>query len=527
MKSFPSLQYQILQFLHAAGGRVSPEELAQQLKVPYPRIAGDCEALTEKGYLHTDAETRPSYFLGPKAQEDSWAGLPERAVAAVLDNAGGQLDLGEVTRATGLTPAEVGGSLAALLGKGWATKEGRSLVLADAGRAALRADPGEDERLLDFLRKRVPFVEKRGRLVRAAGYIEADQEHIEVAGIDFGEAMALLKGRRDLLRSKERTRRWASLTEAGRRLVRAGIEERKQVNLLTADLLKDGAWRDVEFRPYDVTIESAVVYPGKSHPLRRVLQAIRQALLEMGFTEVTSPLVESAFWCFDALFQPQDHPAREMQDTYYVSCPVSVRLPDNALVQSVGATHETGGETGSTGWGYAWEEARAAKAVLRTHTTASTIRALAAHPRPPGRYFAAGLVFRREAADIRHLCAFYQVDGIIVDEQGSLAALLGTLRTLYRRLGLREIGFSPDFFPYTEPSVEVRAWLPDKQQWLELCGAGVFRPEVTQPLGCTVPVLAWGSGLERLTMALYGFDDMRALYHTDMDLLRRTPLCPR
>jgi phenylalanyl-tRNA synthetase alpha chain len=274
-----------------------------------------------------------------------------------------------------------------------------------------------------------------------------------------------------------------------------------------------------------VSLPAEVVCPAKVHPLQKILQETRVAFLEMGFTEVVSPEVESAFWDFDALFQPQDHPARDMQDTFYVARPASMSLPPADVVQKVRETHEHGGATGSRGWGYRWEEDRAKDVVLRTHTTAATVRALASDPRPPRKVFCVGKVFRNEAISFKHLPEFHQVDGIIIDEKASFVALLGLLKEFYRKMGFERIRFKPAFFPYTEPSAEVYGYMPEKKQWIELGGSGVFRPEVTEPFGCTVPVLAWGLGLERLAMLRYEVQDIRNLYWTDLDWLRRVPLC--
>jgi phenylalanyl-tRNA synthetase alpha chain len=246
----------------------------------------------------------------------------------------------------------------------------------------------------------------------------------------------------------------------------------------------------------------------------------------MGFAEMGGELVQSGFWNFDALFQPQDHPAREMQDTFYLAQPGAVALPGDAhLVERVRRTHEDGGGTGSLGWGYRWEPERAQGAVLRTHTTAATIRALAEDPVGPRKVFCVGRVFRREATDYKHLPVFHQVDGIILDAGASFANLLGTLAAFYHKMGFRRLEFRPGFFPYTEPSVEVFIWVEEKKDWFEMGGAGVFRPEVTEPLGCHVPVLAWGLGLERLAMLRYDILEMRALYQIDLEWLKEVPLC--
>jgi phenylalanyl-tRNA synthetase alpha chain len=314
-----------------------------------------------------------------------------------------------------------------------------------------------------------------------------------------------------------------SLTDAGAALKAGGIEQAIEVNQLTPEILASGKWREATFRKYDPGLATAPKYPGKEHPLQRVIQEIRQAFFEMGFEEVTSPTVDTAFWVFDALFQPQDHPAREMQDTFYMAEPKYGRLPDDKLVQAIARTHENGGDTGSTGWRYKWDIEKARQLVLRTHTTSASIRALAANPNPPRKVFCIGKTFRREAIDQTHLAEFMQIDGIIIDEQATLATLFGTLEAFYKKMGAEEVRFRPSFFPYTEPSAEVFAKM-GKLGWVEMCGSGVFRPEVTRPLGCKVPVLAWGGGVERIAMLRFGLDDIRKLYLADIDWLRQAKL---
>jgi phenylalanyl-tRNA synthetase alpha subunit len=122
---------------------------------------------------------------------------------------------------------------------------------------------------------------------------------------------------------------------------------------------------------FDCAIISFVIHMNNEKSEEKIIQEARTAFLEMGFEEIVSPMVESAFWDFDALFQPQDHPARDMQDTFYLTRPGTAKLPDSEIVERVKRTHEDGGDTGSTGWGYQWSEARARQTVLRTHTTAA------------------------------------------------------------------------------------------------------------------------------------------------------------
>jgi len=117
------------------------------------------------------------------------------------------------------------------------------------------------------------------------------------------------------------------------------------------------------------------------------------------------------------------------------------------------------------------------------------------------------------------------VDGIVIDAEGSLASLFGTMGAFLEQLGFTKYDFRPDFFPYTEPSVGVFVWNEGRRDWFELAGAGIFRPEVTEPLGCTEPVLAWGFGLDRLAMVMGGLKDIRDLYLVDLEWLKGVPQC--
>jgi phenylalanyl-tRNA synthetase alpha chain len=236
----------------------------------------------------------------------------------------------------------------------------------------------------------------------------------------------------------------------------------------------------------------------------------------MGFEEMDGSIIESCFWNFDALFQPQDHPARDLADTFYL---VGERpLPDQKLVQRVKKAHENG-------WKYNWSEKEAKKVVLRTHTTCLSARYLAAiRDKKPRKYFSVGRVFRNEATDYKHLAEFHQVEGIIVWENATFRDLLGVLKEFYKKLGFEKIRFRPSFFPYTEPSLEVEVFFEPRKQWLELGGAGVFRPEVSIPLANVYPVLAWGLSLERPLMLMLGLEDIRTFYRNDLDFLKSARL---
>jgi phenylalanyl-tRNA synthetase alpha chain len=298
------------------------------------------------------------------------------------------------------------------------------------------------------------------------------------------------------------------------------LKELKEVSRLTHDLIKTGLWKKVKLKPYNVEIIGRKVYPGKKHVITYYTEKIREIFFDMGFKEAEGPLIESSFWNFDALYQPQDHPARELADTFYIKKPNICDIPEKRLVDAVKAAHENGGNTGSRGWGYKWKYELARKPVLRTHTTPVSARSLAALE-PPAKIFCIGKVFRNETIDYKHLCELTQVEGIVVDENVSFRDLLGYLKEFYLRMGFEKIRFRPAYFPYTEMSVEPEVYFKNKKEWIELGGAGIFRPEVTRPLGVDCPVLAWGLGLERMIMLRIGINDIREFhYKNDLRFLR-------
>lgn len=506
MKRVPEIDFRVLQALAEQTEPMAIDELADKLGLDQAQVAAVCIGRDE---VAVDEKDHVELRLGAKGKPLAGKPLPERTIIEALERAGGQVALTDLPGLTGLEQKEVGQSLRWLKQKGWAEQEKTMLALADGGRQALSDGAGDDEKLVDKL--------------ATLGMLGDDQ--LTTHGIDLAMARSLLSGRKGLVDEKPRKRRLVQLSTEGRATVAAGIEAQAQINQLTSEMLRSGEWRDANIRPYDVTLPVAESYPGKEHPLVSVFQSTRRVFLELGFSEIVSPYVESSFWDFDALFQPQDHPARDMQDTFYIQRPHKCRLPDQAVVDRVQATHENGGDTGSVGWRYRWNSELATRPVLRTHTTAATIRALARQPQGPRKVFVVGPVFRRETVDYKHLPVFHQVDGVIIDDRATFATLLGTLRAFYEKMGFSRFQFRPAFFPYTEPSVEIFVWSERKKDWVEMGGAGMFRPEVTQPLGCTAPVLAWGLGLERLAMFRYELSSIGELYRARLAWLKETGLC--
>ncbi|HZS12803.1 MAG TPA: phenylalanine--tRNA ligase subunit alpha, partial [Nitrospirales bacterium] len=294
------------------------------------------------------------------------------------------------------------------------------------------------------------------------------------------------------------------------------------ISQLTPELLKDGSWRTKRFRKYTISLRPPRLAVGRRHPYREFLDLVKTKLVGLGFQEMRGSLVETEFWNMDALYMPQFHPARAIHDVYFVKEPTHTRERAEPYLSRVAAAHERGGGTGSTGWGYAYDRDRAQRLVLRSQGTAVSARTLAAGPVVPGKYFSIARCFRYDQVDATHATDFFQVEGIVLGSDITFRTLLGLLDLFAREVAqAKESKYLPAYFPFTEPSVELHVRHP-KLGWIELGGAGLFRPEVTGPLGVTVPVIAWGLGLDRMAMVALGIHDIRDLFSADLDLIRNT-----
>jgi phenylalanyl-tRNA synthetase alpha chain len=306
---------------------------------------------------------------------------------------------------------------------------------------------------------------------------------------------------------------------------------------LTMDMVAKGTWKEADLKPYNFERASGAVLPGGHlHPLLKVRTEIRNILLLMGFEEMeTNRWVESSFWNFDTLFQPQQHPARDAHDTFFVSEPARAQDIPPDYLERVKTMHEKGG-AGSVGWRYDWSEEEARKNILRTHTTAVSARTLYAMGQEyqktgiftPKKYFSIDRVFRNETLDATHLAEFHQVEGFVADRNIGLAQLIGIIREFFRRMGMTNLRFKPAYNPYTEPSMEIFGFHPMLNKWVEIGNSGVFRPEMLHPMGLpdNVSVCAWGISLERPTMIQYGIPNIRDLFgpKQDVALLRTNPV---
>ncbi|CUA70087.1 phenylalanyl-tRNA synthetase alpha chain [Rhizoctonia solani] len=287
---------------------------------------------------------------------------------------------------------------------------------------------------------------------------------------------------------------------------------------LTYDMLQSGAWKSSTFKQYNFEAEGTPTNGGALHPLLKVREEFRNIFFEMGFAEMpTSQFVESGFWNFDTLFVPQQHPARDLQDTFYLSDPAESHAPPKDYYETVARTHEHG-EFGSIGYRTPWREADSRRLLLRTHTTATSARMLKSLADRKGGFkpvkmFSIDRVFRNEAVDATHLAEFHQVEGVVADRGITLGDLIGFMQTFFKKMGVDNLRFKPAYNPYTEPSLEIFAFHKGLNRWVEIGNSGMFRPEMLEPMGLPpdVRVLGWGLSLERPTMIRYGISNIRAL----------------
>ena len=295
-----------------------------------------------------------------------------------------------------------------------------------------------------------------------------------------------------------------------------------EISRLTPEMIQKGTWQGASFRRYDLSIKPPRVLIGKHHPYRAYLDNVRRRLMALGFEEMKGSLVETEFWNMDALFMPQFHAARNIHDAYYVTEPTQSREAEEPHFSRVAEAHQNGGGTGSRGWCYEFNPAQSRRLILRSQGTALSGRALASEPNIPGKYFALARCFRPDDVDATHAADFFQAEGIVLGEEINFRSLLGLLKLFALEIAQAEaVRYVPDYFPFTEPSVELQAKHP-VLGWIELGGAGLFRPELTQPLGVDVPVIAWGLGVDRMAMVALGINDIRDLFSKDLDLVRNT-----
>ena len=498
IKELSTNEKKVLLTLHKLKDKASPDEILKNGDFTKEvEIMNASSWLKSKNLVEIIDNIKIVYSLGKEGKQYIEKGLPEkRALKYIFDNYGktSLTDLAKV-----LDENEIPVAIGWLKKNNWANivKEKETyLTITENGIKAINTET-EEEKILKILNAK------------------PDSE------IDKNKIISLLS-RKNIIKEKEVITCTIILNEMGKKIIDIGIELKDEISQITSEIIKNGLWKNKDIRPYDIKAFAPAIYGGKSHPLVHLISDIRQIFLEMGFEEIQGDYIETCFWNMDMLFIPQDHPAREMQDTLYCKKPSKIKIDNGNLVKKIANVHENGGNTGSSGWGYKFSKDEGERVLLRTHTTVNTIRYLYEHPKPPCKVFSLGRVFRKENIDTTHLPEFYQIEGIIHEENADFKQLVGVLKEFYKRMGFEKIRCRPGYFPYTEPSMEVDVFYNNK--WMELGGSGIFRPEVTEPIGVKNPVLAWGLGLERLAMLKFGLKDIRELYISDLEWLRRKPL---
>jgi phenylalanyl-tRNA synthetase alpha chain len=471
-----------------------------------PRLDMASGWLQAKGLLEVMEESVLSLVsLTETGREYLEKGTPEMRIINALRE-GKQFTVKDIIQTWGIEPSDVSSSVGAL-------KEAGVIRIVQGG--VLELVPGVGIEAYEFLAVLIAAVGEKDQSDLSA-FSKAQQTAIHANFHKRGKA----KG---IFRITDKKSRAYTLSAEGRELLRMLLDRgvvTEEVSVLTPEMLKLGTWKNKKFRAYNISLNPPRQSIGRKHPYKEFLDFVKYKFIGMGFEEMRGPLVENEFWDMDALFMPQFHPARNIHDVYFIKEPVSAREIEQPFAKQVAAAHKDGGKTGSTGWRYAFDLERAKRLILRSQGTAVSARTLASGPKVPGKYFSIARCFRYDAVDATHAPDFYQVEGIVLGADINFKTLLGLLKLFGREIAkAREFQFRPAYFPFTEPSVELHVKHPELG-WMELGGAGMFRPEVTKPLGVDVPVIAWGLGLDRMAMVALGIQDIRDLFSRDLDFVR-------
>ncbi len=454
----------------------SLEDLVKLTELNKDKVSRALYWLAEKDLVHIKESITKEFVLTEEAEKYLNTGFPELNVIKKAIQG---------KKLTDLTLEEKRVGLAWTARNDWVKINGEILIPTDKGKEAL----------------------EKQAIVKACEYVK-DKKPLD----DFSKDHLL---KRKLLIEKINKDLSAELTEKGETTLKQLPKEQETLKEITQQAILNGEWKKKFIMPYDVTINSEELYPGKRHILTLFMEKIKTIFIEMGFEEMEGDIIQSSFWNFDALFQPQDHPARELADTFYLKKDIISLPEDKALINKIKKEHEEG-------WKYDWDIKKAEKSVLRTHTTSISSRYLyeKCQDKKPHAFFCIGKNYRNETIDYKHLAEFFQVEGIVIWKDANFKQLLGLLKEFYKKLGFEKIRFVPGYFPYTEPSVEIEAYFEEKKEWIELGGAGIFRPEVSLPLCNQYPVLAWGLSLERPLMLMYDISDIRTFYKNNVSWLR-------
>jgi phenylalanyl-tRNA synthetase alpha chain len=473
--------------------------LATSTGLSIDQIRRGIEWLKFKNLISIEESSTHRVFLAPEGMEAAKKGLPERRLVNSLKE--GNVTISEVLASGAIKNEEINAAIAGARRNQWI-----QLVEGKMVPTPLAVNRSPEEIFIENLKRSEGGVQ--------LSKLTEEEKH----------ALELLKKRPNYIEINEEKESRISLTDVAKQSIIPTLtqEEKVESRLLTTELITSGKWRETNFSALDVQAPAPVIYPGRRNPLIEIIEEIKEIFIGLGFSEIEGPIIQSGFWNFDALFTPQDHPAREMQDTFYISTAQVHPLPpipaSKDQISKISAVHKER-------WKRQWDVQEARRLVLRTHTTPVTIKHLAKIKPDVGRFFSVGRVFRNEKVSYKHLVEFHQVEGVSTSKEASLRDLMGLQKEFYAKMGIKRIKFWPTFFPYTEPSLQSMVYNEKLAKWVELFGMGIFRPEVTKPLGIKNPVLAWGGGLERIAMLRFGLDDVRELYGNKLAWLRSVPKC--
>jgi len=483
----------------------SDEALSERAELDAARRDMACGWLTEKGVVECSRELfSHSVALAETGERYARLGTPEARIIAVLTS-GSNPTLANLAADLELEQSEAGTAVGALR---------KAAVITTGAGGVLELVPGADLSTIEAVTALIKVVAEAGVLDRAV-LDDAQQKILGGLHRKRGKSKGVFRVDEHCSRSYLLTR--LGVDVAVQVANRGTVEE---VGQLTPEMLADGSWKDKSFRRYNITLKPARVGIGRKHPYRQFLDTVKAKMVAMGFQQMSSGMVQSEFWNNDALFMPQFHPARNIHDAYFVDEPKHSEAIKEPFFSNVAAVHRDGGASGSKGWNYKFNEMQSRRLVLRSQGTADSAHKLSEMPDVPGKYFSIARCFRYDQVDATHAPDFFQVEGIVLGDEINFRTLLGLLQLFASELAkATEVKFLPAYFPFTEPSVEMHAKHP-KLGWIELGGAGLFRPEVTGPMGVDVPVIAWGLGLDRMAMVALGLHDIRDLFSSDLELIR-------
>ncbi|MFH1425376.1 MAG: phenylalanine--tRNA ligase subunit alpha [archaeon] len=472
---------------------LSLEEIRQNINLDNTSILRALKFLENKNLIKTQTKKEKIVCLRTNGIYYKKNHLPERRLLTIIEN-NNHLSFEEAKKLSKLSDNEFKVSLGVLKNK--------TLIEIKKGKLCLSAQKG-------ILSRKTPEETFLETLPIEETKLNDEQKHV----------LKILLNRKEIIEIREKTTISFTLTDLGKQIAGKEIKT-DSIEEVTPEIIK--TWKkNKTFRHYDISSKTPKLHGGKRHFTKQSIQEGKRIWLDLGFKEMTGTMTQTSFWNFDALFTAQDHPVRDMHDTFFIKN-TEGKIPSQTLVKKIKQSHEEGTQ-GSKGWQYKWSEQESKKVVLRTHTTCLSAQTLS-KIKPsdlPAKFFSIGKCFRNETIDWSHGFEFNQTEGIVIAENANLRNLIAYLKEFAKKMGFEKIRIQPAYFPYTEPSLEGAVWVEEKQEWMEVLAAGIFRPEVVVPLlGGYVPVLAWGPGFDRLMMLSHKISDLRKIYENDIKDLR-------